>query len=115
MPQFEFPAVRCWRPLFALLQVLSVLAPAQMQRGDMLGAQSMVQASFTLAKSIHDYPAMLSALAAVIQFHERNGDTDNVNHNIAYTESKMVLFQQQIQSAATTQDHVFIMQWQAPG
>lgn len=96
-----------------VLQVLSVLAPAQMQRGDTLGAQSMVSASFTLAKAIHDYPAMLSALAAVTQLHQRTGDVDSVEKNIAYTASKMELFTQQIQSAANTQQHVYIMQWQA--
>lgn len=95
------------------LQVLSVLAPAQMQRGDMLGAQSMVSASFTLAKSMHDYPAMLSALTAISQFHQRNGDTDSVNQNIAYAQSKMELFEQQIQSAASSPAHADIMQWQA--
>lgn len=89
-----------------------MLAPAQMQRGDMLGAQSMVSASFTLAKSIRDYPAMLSALAAISQFHERNGDVASVNQNVVYAQSKMELFQQQVNNAVNTPEHTYIMQWQ---
>lgn len=78
----------------------------------MLGAQSMVTASYTLAKSLHDYPAMLNALAAVTQFHEHNGDPDSVDKNAVYTEGKLAIFQQQIQLAVVTQEHVQIMQWQ---
>lgn len=98
--------------MLGFLQVLNVLAPAQMQRGDLLGASSMLQSSFTLSKGLHDLPTMLSALQGISDFHAQAGDVANFDTNAQYAADKHAAYVQIIQNAVQTAEHSKIMQWQ---
>ena len=94
------------------MQLLSILGPSQMQKGDMMGAQSMLQSSFTLSKGLHDLPTMLAAVQGIMKYHEKTGDTEGYDANVQFTDRKNTEYLQQIQLAQSTQMHSTIMQWQ---
>lgn len=101
-----------WLNMLGILQVLNVLAPAQMQRGDTMGAQSMLQSSFTLSKGLHDLPTMLTALQGISDYYAQAGDTKNFEANAQYAGSKHAAYVQAMQDAVQTAEHSKIMQWQ---
>lgn len=101
-----------WLTVFGLLQVLNVLAPAQLQRGDTMGASSMLQSSFTLSKGLHDLPTMLSALQGISDFYFQTGDMTNFDKNSQYIASKRMAYEHTIESAVQTPEHSKIMRWQ---
>ncbi|KAL3152138.1 hypothetical protein ABBQ32_001235 [Trebouxia sp. C0010 RCD-2024] len=93
-------------------QVLNVLAPAQLQRGDTMGASSMLQSSFTLSKGLHDLPTMLSALQGISDFYSQTGDVTNFDKNSQYISSKRTAYVHTIENAVHTAEHGKIVQWQ---
>lgn len=101
-----------WLNMLGALQVLNVLAPAQMQRGDTMGAQSMLQSSFTLSKGLHDLPTMLTALQGRSDFYAQTGDTTAFNANKEYVASKQAAYELIKQDAVQASEHSKIMQWQ---
>ena len=94
------------------LQVLTIIAPAQMQRGDMMGAASMLQSAFTLSKGLRDLPTMLSALHCSSEHYAQTGDLAMFDSNKHYAASKHAVYVQAIQHAIQTPLHNKIMQWQ---
>ena len=101
-----------WLNMLGVLQVLNVLAPAQLQRGDTMGAQSMLQSSFTLTRGLHDLPTMLSALQGISEYHAQAGETEKFDANAQYAASKHAAYVQAMQDAVQTAEHSKIMQWQ---
>ncbi len=89
-----------------------MLAPAQMQRNDMMGAQSMLQSSLTLSKSLHDLPTLLAALQGILQYHEKTGDMANYESDVQYMDKKHAEYVQEVDLAQETHLHSRIMQWQ---
>lgn len=78
-----------------------------------MGAQSMLQASFTLSKGLHDLPTMLTALQGISDYHTQAGDTENFNANAQYAASKHAAYVQVMQDTVQTAEHSKIMQWQS--
>lgn len=101
--------------MFGLLQVLNVLAPAQLQRGDTMGASSMLQSSFTLSKGLHDLPTMLSALQGISDYYSQTGDMTNFDKNFHYAANKRTAYVHLIEEAVQTAEHSKLMQWQGFG
>ena len=101
-----------WLTTPSLLQVLNVLAPAQLQRGDTMGASSMLQSSFTLSKWLHDLPTMLSALQGISEFYSQTGDATSFDKNSQYITSKRTAYEHTIENAVQTAEHNKIMWWQ---
>ena len=89
-----------------------MLAPAQMQRGDMMGAASMLQSSFTLSKGLHDVPTMLTALQGISDHHAKSGEMAQFHDNTRHATTKHAEYVQALQEASQTLLHRKIMQWQ---
>ena len=97
------------------MQVVKVLAPPQMQRGDMEGAKSMLTSSYTLGSGLHDLPTMLNTVQGIMQFSEATGDAATHESNRSWTEKKSKEYLLQIQAAQQAQIHHRIMQQQGFG
>lgn len=77
-----------------------------------MGAQSMLQSSFTLSKGLHDLPTMLTALQGKSEFYAQTGDTKALNANNEYIVSKQAAYEHIKQDAVQASEHSKIMQWQ---
>lgn len=92
-----------------------MIAPAQMQRGDMMGAASMLQSALTLSKGLGDLPTILSALQCRSEHYAQTEDVALFDSNKQYAASKHAIYVQAIQDAIQTPLHSKIMQWQGFG
>lgn len=77
-----------------------------------MGAQSMLQSSFTLSKGLHDLPTMVTALQGMSDFYAQTGDTTAFNANQEYVASKQAAYAHIKQDAVEASEHSKIMQWQ---
>ncbi|KAK9829739.1 hypothetical protein WJX72_007604 [[Myrmecia] bisecta] len=72
-------------------QVLNLLTPLQLQKGDLSGAENMLASGFTLSKSLFDLPSQITTLRLVQDICVRKGDTDKQAGNAAYLQRKSSL------------------------
>ena len=94
------------------VQIMNVMAPAQLQRGDKEGAKTMLQSSFTLSTALHDMPTLVASLQGISELYGHLRDTSNYNDSLQHADRKRMEYMQIIQHANSTPSHRHIMQWQ---
>lgn len=93
-------------------QVLNVLAPVQLSKGDRPGAEQMLQSALTLGKSVGDLPTLVTASAGLQRlFAAAPGDAERAASQLAYTQRKGGELAAAVAAAAAGPHHAALLAW----
>ena len=81
----------------------------------MIGAESMLQSSFTLCNGLHDLPTLLNTVQGIMQYYDRTRDKASYESNRNFADRKSKEYMLQIQEAQQNSLHQTIMQCQGFG
>lgn len=99
-------------PSLAVPQVLNVLAPVQLSKGDRSGAEQMLSSALTLGKSVGDLPTMVTASASLLRlFSDSAGDAERAASQRAFTQRKEGQLAAAVAAAAAGPHHAALLVW----
>ncbi|KAL4439010.1 hypothetical protein ABPG77_006947 [Micractinium sp. CCAP 211/92] len=93
-------------------QVLNVLAPVQLSKGDRSGAEQMLSSALTLGKSVGDLPTMVTASASLQRLlSDAAGDAERAASQRAFTQRKEGQLAAAVAAAAAGPHHAALLAW----
>ncbi|KAA6424975.1 MAG: hypothetical protein FRX49_05149 [Trebouxia sp. A1-2] len=93
-------------------QIIVAMAPVQMQKGDTVGATSLLQSSLTLSSANCDLPTLITGLHCSSHLHAKLGDIGKYHDCLKRAEEKNTKYLQIMEDAQNKPSHSEIMQWQ---
>lgn len=90
-------------------QLLNALAPVQLEKNDVSGAQQMFQSAITLFKSINDLPSLITTLHGLHDLHQKQGKIELVSKSEQYLARKEQGMHERILKVRASEDHTNVM------
>ena len=91
-------------------QLLTVLAPVQVEKNDVPGAKRMLESAKDLLKNVSDWPSLLVALDGLHDLHEMEGSTEKASNIKTYLENKANDIKNRLKKATDSPDHAKVLE-----